>query len=595
MSVYAGSTYTVTVASVIDGNTFSATFPDGVTRTCLLFGVDAPELVYASVTWPTAYESLDPSLQTQSYGATAKAALIASIISTTGSPSEVGVSLIVTVRIVSDTTVTVTGVNAEDDDIGTTMLSEGAGFLDADTAILVPTLFNIYQASETAAKNASLGVWTSEPEYPRVYRDAVDAAAREILYVCVTETYPDNGAVGVYLDDVLTITFDQEIEGSYATSQYFKFYLTNAAVTEYTQVSCTYSVTGQTVTVTPAEHLTSSSYYMLTIVGGVSGIRGVNDDRMDGNYALSFRSGTTIRPVSTEDPVITHVDIWTDADSSDDTVPEPYDLFSQTGTVVYSPTLLSTVPANYSVGVYDIASVIFTFDDSLDVGIAASALTGRSSQLPIDPNPLQLTAISITDVSVERNTATFSFTSLDAAATLNREFTFTLSPNVVRGVTKTGYDSERHIIRFTGALSPLYATPEQIAARLSGWIDDVSIGTTDYQLYKLIHAKSTYVDELIGPTDGSTSDLLLRNRLVICLVLYDMLIYGDMLGGGLKSRSLLSTKVEYYATDFGSIKDELDDCINSSLREAGVAASVVTSIKSGAWLNRHGKSYGVYR
>lgn len=600
MAINVGNTYAVTITEVVDGDTVKCTFPDAQTRTCQLFGIDSPESVYAANTWPGAYPSLPPSLQTQQFGGDAKTRLDNLIIGGTGSPTPVGLTVNATVRAIdADSVPHVTIENDLLQDVGAESILSGHAFVWDQYATTIPALYNIYKSNENTARLGSLVIWSVTPTYyPWDYRDDVDEAARKILYLYVTDTNPSNGSTGAYLDDDIEITFDQQVESSYLSSTFMKMYKTNAGMTTYEALACTYTGSGTVVSINPTVNLEAAQYYMLVLVGGPTGIKAVNGDEMEENYVLSFKAGSTVRPTTGVTTNISHVDIWVDADHTDDEQQSAAstDLFTTGEDQSQMPiVLLSTIPANHSVGVYNLSRIIFTYDDTIAYGAPMEALTGRYSDLPIDADPMGVRSVEISGVVVEQNSLYYDIETLEAADTLNREYTFTLSPNVVRGENKQGFDPEKHTIKFMGRLTPLYATPEQIRIRLSAWHTGLDTGLIDYDLYKLIHEKSLWTEVRLG-TPATTDELIERNKLVICLVLYEMFAFGNMFGGNIKSRTLLMTQVQYYDVDHEKVLDELDDCIRGSLATTEYSSTIQSGIKSGKHIfSRQGKLYGVYR
>ena len=89
-------------------------------------------------------------------------------------------------------------------------------------------------------------------------------------------------------------------------------------------------------------------------------------------------------------------------------------------------------------------------------------------------------------------------------------------------------------------------------------------------------------------------ELLTRNQLVICLILKDIIGNGMLAGGGIKSRKLLMTQVDYYDSNFDNIMDQLDDCITVNIN-GGNETVIYHGIKSGNHLIRQGKLYKDYR
>lgn len=601
MAISAGNNYSITITSVVDADTITADFPDGQNRTCRLFGIDAPETIYASSEWPAAFPSLPPNLQTQQYGSDALIRFNTLLIGGTGSPTPVGLTFTATVRDEEndDGLTVVTIENDLSQDVGGEMVVSGHAVVRDQYASTIPSIYNIYQANENTARTATLIIWTTGVAYyPWDYRNDVDEAARRILYIVVESTHPVQNSTDCYVDDNIIVTFNRDVDPSYRSGTYFKLYRTNQTKTTFEAVATAVSGSGMVVAIDPIANMGTAQNYMLVVVGGPTGVQAVDNSLMDENHVLEFISGSTVRPVETTDPTSTidSVELWVDADDTDDEVGTPSsDLFSYTeggGDIV----LLSSIPANHSVGVYGLSRMSFVYNDDLEVGIPYDALRGRYSDLPIDADPLGNRDVYISGVVTSANIATFNIEYLEASDTVNREYMFTLAPGVAKGVIRTGYDQQTHIVKFMGRLTPLYATPDQIKSRLTGWHQDMDAGILDYDLYKLIHEKSVWADNHFGGAPTSTEELIDRNRLVVCLVLYDLLLFGAMIQGGVKSRSILMNQVVYYDLDYEKIKDELDNCMKTALASTAYSATIQSGIKSGKWIySRQGKNYGVYR
>lgn len=597
MSLNIGTTYNAIVKSITDADTLILEFPSTQEYNCCLFGIDAPESSYALDTWPDAYDDLPPNLQEQEFGFEATDRFKALLISNTGNPDPIGLTLTVIVRgIDKDDTVLVTIENNEGDDVCSKMLYTGHAIVWDKYAQTIPELYSVFKTNENNAKTNNLIMW-SNPEvyYPQDYRNDVDDAARHILYNVIEETMPENQGIDFYIDDNLYVIFSREIEVSYISSDYFKLYKTNSDMSMFeSAISTTISKDNTKIIIDPDVNLVPTSYYVVILVGENSGITAVDGKKLEKNYTIFFKTNISARPDVPVETQISSVDLWVDADHTDDQQPPSTNLFSsyETSDIV----LLSTIPTNHSVGVHDIKRVQFRYNDDIANSVPEGALRGQWSSLPIDEDPFGDRNINISGIVVNNNLLIGNFEPITQDDSLNKEYTFTLSSNVVQGVNKTNWDSNTHIIKFIGKLSPLYATPDQIKRRLEAWENNMSSNILDYDLYKLIHEKSLWTDNELKSTPVGTSELIQRNNLVICLILYEIIAFGYSLGGDIKSRTLLQTQVEFYRTDYSSVIDELQKCIKSGLSPSGSNVSVYTGIKSGSHIiSRHGKKYEVYR
>jgi endonuclease YncB( thermonuclease family) len=593
-----GMTYSAEVISVTDGDTLVMEFNGTEQRSCRIFGIDTPETVYASTVWASVYDQLPTNLKIQKWGVEATSRFNELLIGNSGQSTPIGLVLSVTIRDVDVyNRLVVTVQNDKGQDVGAELVLSGHAAVWDQYADDIPALYAIYKSNENQAQDQKLIIWSDTiPYMPWDYRKDVDAAAKRLLYIVVDDTQPALGYTAMYLDDHIILTLSREIEGSYITSEYFKLWRCNGAITEfYEQLSCSISKDGLRVVLNPEANLLSEQSYVAIVVGGAGGIVSTDAFILEENYVLSFKTTNTIRPITDVESQISSVDLWVDADTTDDIARGPRDYFSTAGEDVHI-SLLSSIPSNHSVGVGDIDSLTFIYDDTIANVVPRNALYGRWTDLPVDSDPLGAREIYIADVASEENRLTFGIETLTHSGMINKEYTFHLAKGVVRGNNKEAYDPDDHYVKFMGKLTPLYATPDQIQLRISSFLANTDTGILDYDLYKLIHEKSEWTDNKMGPP-ADTSELLERNQLVICLVLYDLVVYGDLLKGGVKSRSLLMTQVEYYGPKWDTIIKELEDCIRAGISSSysGEIANIATGIKSGAHLNRQGKWYNVYR
>ena len=595
-----GTIYTAEIVSITNPDTIVFKFNGSDDRSCRIFGIDALETTYAITTWASAYADLTAELQTQEFGDLALARLTTLLISDTGEASPVGLDLTVTIRGTDSVTddLLVSVVNNEGNDIGALLCITGHAVVIESEASTIESIYNTYKTNEVTAKNADLVIWSATIPYtPATYRAEVDVAARRILYIVIDEVNPAEDATNAYLDTSIDFTFSREIESSYISTSYFKLYTTNEALTEFgTQISFTITKSGNQVSLVPDILLTKETYYLILIIGGTSGITAIDAANLEANIMLQFMTGVIVRPISDIETSIDHIDVWVDGDDTDDSdTLESRDFFSTGDTsAVFPIKCVDTVPANHSVGVYGLDRLIYIYDDDVQFVVPANMLYGKYNDLPVDADPLGFDKfIEASDSSIENNLLYFDIDMLSSGETENREYTFRLPKYTVKGITKTNFDVEDRYIRFTGKLTPLYAIPEDIKLSLKAYSSNATIDILDYDLYKLIHKKSTWTDAQYG-TVTTVLELLTRNQLVICLILKDIIGNGMLAGGGIKSRKLLMTQVDYYDSNFDNIMDQLDDCITVNMN-GGSETVIYNGIKSGNHLIRQGKLYKDYR
>lgn len=420
------------------------------------------------------------------------------------------------------------------------------------------------------------------------------------MAITVVSTTPADGVTGHYTDHSVYVEFSKEIESSYLDSDYFKIYRTNSTHSEYNELlSVTVSKEDEVVEINPTSNMLPESYYMLIVVGGSGGIQSIDSDTLASNHIIYWRTAATVAPTTASPESTPEVDLYIDGDRTDDSYEPSYDMFADSGS--NAPIALSaTFPADKSVGVDTLSRIIFTYNDDVDTDITVptNALNGRYSDLPMDLDPFGDRSVNCTGVVVTDNQVIFSMSGI--TDTENREYTFTLSPSVVRGETRTLYDTRTHVIKFMGPLDPVYATPDQITRRLVAWSAEVDPNVTDYDIWKLILEASIWVRDVYN-TEMTSANMIQVNKLTICLVLRELYLRGMLFAGGVRARSLLAVRVDYETPDWESIVQELEKCIRESVPEGatGGITSVAIGVKSSIDLDsirgEHEKKYGVYR
>jgi len=423
----------------------------------------------------------------------------------------------------------------------------------------------------------------------------------------VLSSVPTQDSDGHYIDDPIYIQFDQEIEASHLVDTYFKVWRCNADQTAfYDQLALVITkdtVDPRIVCLRPLGPFQPDMYYIVVVTGEEEGIASVGGDYLGSNFTLFFESGSTVRPAGTSvtSAGIDGIDIFVDgsqglrSSANAGSYQRPSsDVFTASGETA-PIALVRTIPGDRSVGVRSLSNMIFYYNDIVASGVPTNALIGRYRDLPVDMDPFADHTIRASGIVTAGNSVAFNIEN-DMADTTNREFVFTLASYKVRGTSRRAYDTVQHTVRFMGPLSPLYATPDQVSLRLKAFNTDAVIGVSDYELYKLIHEKSTWITEVMGITMTPANRMQI-NRLVICMVLLEMVNLGLLLtGGGIKSRTLILTSVVYESYKPSDMAAPLQACINNTTNElGGDYVTVLTGIKSGSALGREGKTYGVYR
>ena len=413
--------------------------------------------------------------------------------------------------------------------------------------------------------------------------------------ISIQYTNPVENSTGLFINDPIKISFDQTIEPSYLIIDYFMLYRTNLDYTEfYEQIDVTVSMLDEVINIKPTINLNKDSYYILMVLGGNSGIESTTNDYLSENFVLKFRTGNSLRVVDETSANINGINLFVDGNTSETNIPQSTDLFALSGDSV-PINIVSTIPANLSLGVDNLTSVVIRFDDKiLNTTIPNNTLIGRYNDIPYDMDPFATNEIIPTNVTIDNDTAIFTIPTLSGE--INREYNFTLAPGVIQGVNKKAPSYNPYNLKFYSKLAPLYATPDQIISRLKGFNENAQISIAKAEIYKLILELSLYILEKYK--FEVTADLMpILNRLIVCMVLRELFINGFVMVPNIKSRELIANKVEYYNFNTDNAKDALDECIKDAINDAAgrLGITISTGIKSGGRMTRPTKLYEVHR
>ena len=103
----------------------------------------------------------------------------------------------------------------------------------------------------------------------------------------VIDTNPDNAATNVPLNQVITVTFNEEMNPSTINSSSF-------IVTGASTIAGTLTYSGVTATFTPSVNLTPNTTYVVRITTAVKDLRG---NALQEDYLFSFSTGATLQPL----------------------------------------------------------------------------------------------------------------------------------------------------------------------------------------------------------------------------------------------------------------------------------------------------------
>lgn len=112
---------------------------------------------------------------------------------------------------------------------------------------------------------------------------------QETLGLCptITSTNPVNSAVSVPLNQVITVTFNEEINPATINSNSF-------VVTGNTTIGGSITYSGLTATFTPTANLTPNTTYVVKITTAVKDLRG---NALQEDYIFTFSTGASLQPI----------------------------------------------------------------------------------------------------------------------------------------------------------------------------------------------------------------------------------------------------------------------------------------------------------
>lgn len=408
----------------------------------------------------------------------------------------------------------------------------------------------------------------------------------------VTQATPSADSTNVYLNQSITITFNKHIKTAFLVDEYIKLYRVyeEAGQDKYQQTNIIISEgSDNSIIIKPAINLLKESVHTLLIRGdsnvgdGVpSGIQSNDDDVLDGNYMLSFTTGTELTPA--EEETVPTYDV-----SVDDDIP----ISGGEGVL----TVLETSIPDLTYDVEKLPSFDITFSEQVDITTikAVSAVTRN-----LDPRYMEKVNLIPKNILVSGDIAKVTFdgtvcisgTSLipsDECDELpyNHEYELSINKDYIQGTTSGAVLEKSQSVQFSSVLLPMYADPFDVREAGLGYIGD---NIPDYLIAKMLHANSKRIakyfkiDYYTDPAiDAKTYDRIYNY--VVCKTTYDLLrspmVASATFGARIGSKSLGDLSISY---DYGDksrpplddLKDELKDCY--SFAQSG--ASVSTGVKS---------------
>jgi hypothetical protein len=181
---------------------------------------------------------------------------------------------------------------------------------------------------------------------------------QEITGVCplVIDTNPDNAAINVSLNQVITVTFNEEMNPTTINSS--SFIVTGSAI-----IGGTVTYSGTTATFTPLVNLTPNTTYAVKITTDVKDLRG---NALQEDYLFSFSTGATLRPL-----------VLTTSPTPNETGVILNKVVNATFNMPMDPTTMNTTSFTLKQGATSIAGVV-TYSNNMAFFTPNSNLTGNT-------------------------------------------------------------------------------------------------------------------------------------------------------------------------------------------------------------------------
>ena len=396
---------------------------------------------------------------------------------------------------------------------------------------------------------------------------------------------PGQNVSGHYLDDPILVTFNEMIESSYLKSQYIQLYEVDKTKTKFgSNIGLLFSYKDddeKTIKLRPMLALQPNQDYCFIINGNV---KSISNTVLNSMVTSFFKTGDKLNPIH-EDPIPPHV--W-----DDELIDEDLEIQESSGILVG---ISESTPHNEQLAIPNLDNIIIKFDKTITVDKPQN-IKIRMSQLPVEMDPFSSDKnISFTITELDVNTLEFVILPADKdrlSDLTNKEIQLEIPAGTIYTIDTLGlrHYNQEIILQYMGRLTPLYATPEQVKNAISGF-GDFNLNVSDYRLYKEILKQSMFLKEVWKVNDGDYSSLFSLNRAIICLILRDILMSGSLMTGGIKSRSLLMTRVEYHKPEVKDALKAIEDCIEQNIPLGSGVSMVMSGIKSGNKMCRPTKIY----
>ncbi len=345
-----------------------------------------------------------------------------------------------------------------------------------------------------------------------------------------------NEQTNVYIDTSIKITFNKAIDAVCLTSANFKLYTTenNAIIGTHNIVINQPENTPNIIEIVPQPTLAKTTKFILFVAGDhniadalLQGISAIDGDTMDGNYSISFTTGTDIGDPTIESPDI-HV---TPSDISTTT----------TETIIDSYTILATSPYNGQSQLTTVSELVMKFNKPV------TDINAFNVRVDVEKATWPFTDIDqlYTSSGYVLGSGYFNLTKTEYHVPVDNNYV-TLINNHLYGVYVDAIgDFSGYEWFYMSKLWPAYADVKQVRSSTGLVFDDVP----DAIIWLRIHDNSLYYSNTTGITYATEIQVPYEvNKWVVCKTIVDLynLIKGvNKAAGSIIRKTLGDLTIEY--------------------------------------------------
>lgn len=415
------------------------------------------------------------------------------------------------------------------------------------------------------------------------------------MALSVVTTSPHGQELDIPLNGYVKIDFNSEIGTTYFSDinvgNYFQLY-EKAGFRKQGVVGGRVSGNNLSVFIKPLQALKPHTEYIFIILGGPNGVKNLLNEYLTTNFVVGFTTGGSVdaednitivnnevtydvvppaevpTPVPDPDTIVSFVDTNNLIVGPETGVPSQYYYESPMSSgelyVEYS------APQNKTAGIEYLDKIVLYWNENIQDRFI-DEIKVKKTKLPFETDLFADHSVAIGTRVIANHKLTLQMFETGAGVTDNFEYTVEIPQGAVARSTDLSLRNAYTVIKFSGLLSPLFATPDAVKILISSDLSGSDIHIDDYDLLKKIQIISQELLSMLGETPDPADPIYFWIvRYVTCRIAYEIIRGPLDVQKYLTSRNVLGQSVTWGINRTADDKSPLRQCIEKALQELGL-------------------------